>query len=57
MVCECGHSGFYHAGLEGDCLMEGCQCTGYWEKLILDPDEDGEIAEYDWEVEHDAEED
>jgi len=37
--------------------MEGCQCTGYWEKLILDPDEDGEIAEYDWEVEHDAEED
>jgi hypothetical protein len=23
--------------------MEGCQCTGYWEKLIPDSDEDGEL--------------
>lgn len=61
MVCVCGHSGFHHAGLEGDCLMEGCQCPGYWEKLAPDSDEDGEIeedaiGEYDWELEHNAEE-
>jgi hypothetical protein len=55
MVCDCRHSAFHHAGLEGYCMVEGCECDVYDEEVEDAVDWD-ESAEYDWDMEHNAEE-